>query len=112
MDISAPMAKPYERFEGQSRSRERDINITTSILDALMNPVVGVRIDKWLWAVRVYKTRSLATIACRDDKVLIGQQSAKPSRIVRIGDEIRVRLDLLTRTVRVIGIIEKRVGPN
>ena len=68
------------------------------------------RIDKWLWATRIYKTRSLATAACRAGKVKIGGVNAKPSRSVFQGDLVTARKDGLLRTVKVVGILEKRVG--
>jgi ribosome-associated heat shock protein Hsp15 len=70
----------------------------------------SVRLDKWLWAVRVYKTRSQATEACRSGHVKIGQVSVKAAREVRLQEIITVRLDKLTRTLRVTALIEKRVS--
>lgn len=70
----------------------------------------SVRLDKWLWATRFYKTRSLATEACQADHVRIEGQPAKPSRQVRAGDVIQVRLPGITRTVRVLQAADKRVG--
>lgn len=75
-----------------------------------MNPPASVRIDKWLWAVRIYKTRSLATTACREGDVKIGGQAVKPSRDVRINDLILAKIGSVTRTVRVLGLLEQRVG--
>jgi ribosome-associated heat shock protein Hsp15 len=68
----------------------------------------GVRIDKWLWAVRIFKSRSLATDHCKHGRVLIGDEAVKPSRNVRIGDIIMVRKPPLTFTYQVTGLIEKR----
>jgi len=70
----------------------------------------GVRIDKWLWSVRVFKTRNQATLACRSGKVRIGDQPVKPSREVKAGEMITVSLDSFRLTVRVLGLIERRVG--
>jgi ribosome-associated heat shock protein Hsp15 len=70
-----------------------------------------LRIDKWLWAVRLYKTRSLATQACRGGHVTIAGQPVKPSRAVRLGEVIAARTGEMLRTVKVTGIIERRVGP-
>ncbi|MGA2823779.1 MAG: RNA-binding S4 domain-containing protein [Bacteroidales bacterium] len=70
----------------------------------------GVRIDKWLWAVRVFKTRNQATLACRSGKVRISDQPVKPSREVKIGEMITISLDSLTRSVKVLAPIEHRVG--
>jgi ribosome-associated heat shock protein Hsp15 len=69
-----------------------------------------VRIDKWLWAVRLYKSRSLATAACSAGKVRIGGEPLKPSRTVRIGDVITAATGDITRTVRVRALLENRVG--
>jgi ribosome-associated heat shock protein Hsp15 len=71
---------------------------------------MDVRIDKWLWSVRVFKTRSLATDACRNGRVTIGGQPIKPSRDVKVGETIVVQKDELTRTFKVLGILEQRVG--
>lgn len=70
----------------------------------------GVRIDKWLWAVRLFKTRSLASKACDDGKILIQDKPVKASRIVRAGDRISVKRTGITLQVEVIEAIEKRVG--
>jgi ribosome-associated heat shock protein Hsp15 len=70
-----------------------------------------VRIDKWLWAVRLYKTRSLATQACRGGHVTVGGEHVKPSRTVRPGEVISARTGDILRTVKVIGVIQQRVGP-
>jgi ribosome-associated heat shock protein Hsp15 len=69
-----------------------------------------VRIDKWLWVVRVFKTRSLATDACRNGRVTIAGQPVKASRGVRVGETIVVQKDELSRTFRVLGLLERRVG--
>lgn len=68
------------------------------------------RIDKWLWAVRVYKTRADATEACRGSAVRLNGNIAKASTKVRIGDTIVARTKALTRTLHVVGLTEKRVG--
>jgi ribosome-associated heat shock protein Hsp15 len=69
-----------------------------------------VRIDKWLWAVRLYKTRTVAAQACRGGHVSISGESVKPSRSVRIGEIIRARTGDLNKTVKVTGLTEHRVG--
>ena len=68
------------------------------------------RIDLWLWAVRIYKTRSLAATACRSSKVRVNGQTVKPSRIVRAGDRIEVRRGAMTRELEVKVILTGRVG--
>lgn len=70
----------------------------------------SIRIDKWLWAVRLFKTRTLAAEACRGGHVQINGEPAKPAREVRTGDVLTARLGDLVRTVRVRGALEKRVG--
>jgi ribosome-associated heat shock protein Hsp15 len=70
----------------------------------------GVRIDKWLWAVRIYKTRTLAADACRNGRVTINGQPLKPSREVRINELVVAQTGDLTRTTKVLGLLERRVG--
>ncbi len=75
-----------------------------------MNNNKGVRIDKWLWAVRIFKTRSMSSDQCRKGKVLIEGMPVKPSRII-YGDEIIVVKKLpVIYTYRVKEILENRVG--
>ena len=70
----------------------------------------SVRIDKYLWAVRVYKTRTLATEACRKGKVTVDDMPVKPSRSVTTGDVIQVKKMPVVYSYRVTDPIEKRVG--
>ncbi|MEN8230766.1 MAG: S4 domain-containing protein [Bacteroidota bacterium] len=70
----------------------------------------SVRIDKYLWAVRVYKTRTLATEACRKGKVMVDELPVKPSRSVTTGDVIQVKKMPVVYSYRVTDPIEKRVG--
>jgi ribosome-associated heat shock protein Hsp15 len=69
-----------------------------------------VRIDKWLWAVRLFKTRTLATEECKKGRVTIEGISVKPSRLPKIGDIIKVRKNPVTYSYKVLGITGKRVG--
>jgi ribosome-associated heat shock protein Hsp15 len=69
-----------------------------------------VRIDKWLWAVRIYKTRSLATEAIRNGRVKIGGQVVKPSREVHIKDEIDIHMGVYHKTVKVLALLHNRVS--
>jgi ribosome-associated heat shock protein Hsp15 len=73
-------------------------------------PNAASRLDKWLWAVRIFRTRALATDACRAGSVEIGGQSAKPAREVRPGDVVEVRQGLVHRTLRVAAVPRSRVG--
>ena len=75
-----------------------------------MNEATGIRFDKWLWAVRLYKTRSLAASACRLGQVKVEGQPVKPARDVRIGETISAKTGDITRTVKVIQLLENRVG--
>ncbi len=71
----------------------------------------GVRIDKWLWAVRIFKTRNQAAAACKGGRVKIDGQAVKASREVKVGEEIKVSLTSFTRTIRVSALLENRVRP-
>lgn len=73
-------------------------------------PKTEVRIDKWLWAMRVFKTRSISTDACKKGRVSIGGAPAKPSRTVRVGDVVDVRKPPVTYTFRVKALTESRLG--
>ena len=69
----------------------------------------SVRIDKWLWAARVFKTRSLATDACDGGKVHLNDQAAKPAKLVRPGDSVNVTLPQGRRRVlKVVGVDDRR----
>lgn len=68
------------------------------------------RLDKWLWSVRVFKTRPDATAACRAGKVLIGELEAKPGRDIHVGETVTVRVGVVTRTLKVIGLPKSRVS--
>jgi ribosome-associated heat shock protein Hsp15 len=68
------------------------------------------RLDKWLWSVRVFKTRPEATAACRAGKVLIGELEAKPGRDVHVGETVTARVGVVTRTLKVVGLPRSRVG--
>lgn len=75
-----------------------------------MEQPLEVRIDKWLWAARLFKTRSMAIAACNAGHVKVGDQRAKPARPIRQGDIISVRFEEITRTVKVVGLLDRRVG--
>jgi ribosome-associated heat shock protein Hsp15 len=70
----------------------------------------SVRLDKWLWAVRLFKTRSLATEACRGGKVKMQGANAKPSREIKEGDEVEVIQSGIRKKVRVKQVVKNRVG--
>lgn len=68
------------------------------------------RIDKWLWAARIFKTRSLAADACKNGRVTIGGGNVKPSHCIKTGEVISVRKPPVTYSFKVLSPIEKRVG--
>ena len=70
----------------------------------------GIRIDKWLFAVRLYKTRSLASEECRKGKVTINGMNVKPSREIKEGETIQLRRPPITRTYKVIALTENRMS--
>jgi ribosome-associated heat shock protein Hsp15 len=72
--------------------------------------VTAARLDKWLWAVRIFKTRSLATDACRAGSVTVNELPAKPGRDVHSGEIVTVRQGLVRRTLRVLEVPRSRVG--
>jgi len=68
------------------------------------------RIDKWLWAARVFKTRSVAADACKNGRIIINGVSVKPSHIIKTGEMIHVRKPPVTYSYKVLKCIEQRVG--
>lgn len=72
------------------------------------------RIDKWLWAMRIFKTRTIATEACKKGRVTIGDMGggviAKPSRTIKVGDVVNVRKSPITYSFRVKALTENRLG--
>lgn len=74
-----------------------------------MSAAEKVRIDKWLWAVRIYKTRSQATEACKMGRIIISGMEVKPSREVKPGDTVFVRKLPVIYTIRVKCLVENRL---
>lgn len=70
----------------------------------------GTRIDKWLFAVRLYKTRSLASEECRKGKVVVNGISVKPSREIKVGETIQLRRPPITRSYKVLALTENRMS--
>ena len=68
------------------------------------------RIDKWLWAARIFKTRTIAAAACKKGQVSLKGSPIKASRMIKVGDVIEVRKPPVTYSFRVLQAIEKRVG--
>ena len=69
-----------------------------------------VRVDKWLWAMRVFKTRTIATDACKKGRVMMGGVPVKPSRSIKEGDVVEVRKPPITYTFRVKATTQNRLG--
>ena len=68
------------------------------------------RIDKWLWAARIFKTRSLAADACKNGRVSINNVNVKPSHMVKVGETVSVRKPPVTYSFKILQTIEQRVG--
>jgi len=69
-----------------------------------------VRIDKWMWATRIFKTRTIALEACKKNRVTVNDIPAKPSRMIKIGDIIQVRKPPVTYSFKVLDIPTNRIG--
>lgn len=75
-----------------------------------MNETAEVRIDKWLWAVRLFKTRSQASEACKKRQVMIEDMPVKPSRNIKAGDIVQVKKPPVIYSFKVLKVSEKRMG--
>lgn len=72
--------------------------------------IENCRLDKWLWAVRLYKTRSIATDACKRGKVKINNADAKASRTLKVGDVLEVKWQFIYKKIKVVQLVENRLG--
>ena len=72
--------------------------------------ITEVRIDKWLWAVRLFKSRTLAVEACKKGRVFINDITIKPSRMIKVDDVIQVKRPPITYSFKVLALTEKRMG--
>ena len=68
------------------------------------------RIDKWLWAARIFKTRSIAADACKNGRVTVNNVNVKPSHMVKVGETVCVRKPPITYSFKILKTIEQRVG--
>ena len=75
-----------------------------------MNQLDEIRIDKWLFAVRLFKTRGQATEACRRGKIKLNESQAKAAKSIKLGDIINIRQSPMIRSLEVIGLTERRIG--
>lgn len=75
-----------------------------------MNVVDSTRIDRWLWSVRVYKTRSEATAACRGSHIRLNGSPVKPATLVRVGDRVEARVHDRERVLEVVELLDTRVS--
>ena len=69
-----------------------------------------VRIDKWMWATRIFKTRTIAAEACKKNRVMIQGVNVKASRMIKVGDVIQVRKPPITYSFKVLEVTERRMG--
>ena len=69
-----------------------------------------VRIDKWMWATRIFKTRTIAAEACKKNRIAINGVTIKPSRMIKVGDVIQVRKPPVTFSFKVLALSETRIG--
>ncbi len=75
-----------------------------------MAVITEIRIDKWLWAVRIFKTRTMAADECRKGRVIINGNAVKPSHVVKLNEIVIVRKPPVVHTFKVMGILENRVS--
>ena len=76
-----------------------------------MTELDEVRVDKWLFAVRLFKTRSQASEACRKGKIKLNDLTIKAAKSIKIGDIVKVRQSPIIRSLEVINLTERRIGP-
>ncbi|MFI6278903.1 RNA-binding S4 domain-containing protein [Streptomyces sp. NPDC050988] len=97
---------------GGSDAAVADAQAATQAAAKAAAPATGetVRVDSWIWSVRLVKTRSMGAAACRGGHVRVNGERVKPAHTVRVGDEVRLRHDGRERVVVVKRVIRKRVG--
>lgn len=75
----------------------------------MANEIEKLRIDKYLWAIRIFKTRSLATEACKAGRVKLNGQNIKPSYVVKVGETYSIQKGIERKVIFVVGLLERRV---
>ena len=76
----------------------------------MIESIDSVRVDIWLWSVRIFKTRTLASSSCRSSKVRVNGDAVKSSKLIRVGDVINVKKPRSKMTVQVLKLLKKRVS--
>tara|TARA_B100001057_G_scaffold439121_2_gene472071 strand:- start:6337 stop:6723 length:387 start_codon:yes stop_codon:yes gene_type:complete len=76
----------------------------------MTEPIDSIRVDIWLWGVRIFKTRALASASCRSSKVRVNGDTVKSSKLIRVGDVIDVQKPRSKMTVQVLSLLKKRVS--
>jgi len=76
-----------------------------------MTELDEIRVDKWLFAVRLFKTRGQASEACRKGKIKLNDLTIKASKSIKIGDIVKIRQSPIIRSLEVINLTERRIGP-
>ena len=76
----------------------------------MTEPIDSIRVDIWLWGVRIFKTRTLASTSCRSSRVRVNGDTVKSSKLIRVGDVIDVQKPRSKMTVQVLSLLKKRVS--
>lgn len=98
----------YRKIVGAKKANSSDLSHILPKF-AVMAEVEKLRVDKYLWAIRVFKTRSLATEACKAGRVKLDGRSVKPSALVKVGDSYQIQKGLEKKVLQVTGMLDKRV---
>jgi ribosome-associated heat shock protein Hsp15 len=77
---------------------------------AMKEEIARMRVDKWLWTMRLFKTRTQATEACDQNKIIVLDKPVKPSRMIKEGEEIRIKRTGITRIIKVLKLTENRLS--
>ena len=97
-------------MENNSHNSQANSGAGAKVPAKILTSNKEARVDKWLWAARIFKTRSIASQACKKGQVSLRGTQLKPSRMVRVGDVIAVRKPPVTYSFKILQAIENRVG--